>query len=97
MTRRRKSAKVATLEPISARAATKASGPTSEGSPEVGSGLTVADALGLGVAVAVGGGRRLANAQHLEAPGVLPLESGGVGRRHLDCVTAVVEPAALVQ
>jgi hypothetical protein len=54
MTRRRKSAKVATLEPISARAATKASGPTSEGSPEVGSGLTVAVALGLGVAVAVG-------------------------------------------
>src|SRR5829696_8474606 len=93
-----KSAKAATLEPTSARAATKASGPTSEGSPEVGSGLTVAVALGLGVGVAVGGdGRRLANAQHLEAPGVLPLESGGVGRRHLDCVTAVVEPAALVQ
>ena len=53
-TPRRKIANIATLETPSTRAATKASGPTSEGPPEVGSGLTVAGALGLAVAVAVG-------------------------------------------
>ena len=51
---RRKIANAATLEPSSTKAATKASGPMSDGPPEVGIGLTVAGELGLAVAVAVG-------------------------------------------
>ena len=95
---RRRSAKAATLEPTSVRAATKASGPTSEGPPEVGSGLSVAGALGLARWLSPWGGigRRLANARNLEAPGFLPLEAGGVDRLHLDCVLTVGEPTALV-
>jgi hypothetical protein len=50
---RRNSTTAATPEPTSTRAATKVSGQTAEGPPEEGSGLAVAVALELAVALAM--------------------------------------------